>query len=206
MEVGSNIGACTVELLLRTRAKIIALEPSAANVTIACPAGPGPGPGGPCPGPCPGPGPGPDPSHGVALYTARVATCTWLTPALNPWPLQPCQPYIHLIVRCPPADARREGLLPHSIASAAGRTIPERAGSRRRLPGRCPPRVAMLCDVVLPSPKLLDHHSHHLPLTTYHLPLAICHLPLTTYHIPLATYHLPPSLPLTTGHVPGGHQ
>jgi len=31
MEVGANIGACTVELLLRTRAKIIALEPSAAN-------------------------------------------------------------------------------------------------------------------------------------------------------------------------------
>ena len=30
-EIGANIGACTVELLLRTRASIIALEPSPTN-------------------------------------------------------------------------------------------------------------------------------------------------------------------------------
>ena len=32
LEVGANIGACTVELLLRTRAKIVALEPSPVNL------------------------------------------------------------------------------------------------------------------------------------------------------------------------------
>ena len=32
LEVGSNIGACTVELLLRTHAKIIAFEPNPANL------------------------------------------------------------------------------------------------------------------------------------------------------------------------------
>ena len=32
LEVGSNIGACTVELLLRTRASIIAVEPSPSNL------------------------------------------------------------------------------------------------------------------------------------------------------------------------------
>ena len=32
LEIGANIGACTVELLLRTDARIIAFEPSAANV------------------------------------------------------------------------------------------------------------------------------------------------------------------------------
>ena len=32
LEIGANIGACTVELLLRTNAKIVAIEPSPANV------------------------------------------------------------------------------------------------------------------------------------------------------------------------------
>ena len=31
LQVGANIGACTVELLLRTNASIVALEPSPTN-------------------------------------------------------------------------------------------------------------------------------------------------------------------------------
>ena len=32
LEVGANIGACTVELLMRTRARVVAFEPSAKNL------------------------------------------------------------------------------------------------------------------------------------------------------------------------------
>lgn len=34
IEIGANIGACTVEMLLRTRAKIVALEPSPVNLAF----------------------------------------------------------------------------------------------------------------------------------------------------------------------------